>query len=159
MVRPTINSEKHIVQVSLQTVAFGNRFIAIAADAVNAPNLAQEVRIGSSIKAVFVEMWVMGPSAQPTTQTSIFLKVPADAPVVTGDLNDLHNYQNKKNIFYTTQGLVGDSNSNPIPILRQWIKIPRGKQRMGQGDSIIFAIIGLTADVELCGQMTYKEYF
>ncbi len=159
MVRPTINSEKHIIQQSVETVVFGNRKIVEIADATASPTLNQDVRIGSEIKAVFLEYWLNGTGAQQTSQVAMFLKVPADAPIATTDLNDLHKYANKKNIFYTTQGLVGDSNSNPIPIIRQWIKIPKGKQRMGQGDKLIFAIIGLTADVDICGLSVYKEYF
>ncbi len=159
MVRPTINSEKHIIQTSVTTATLGNRFIVEIADASATPTLNSDVRVGSSVKAVFLEYWLNGTDAQQTSQVAMFLKIPADAPLVTADMTDLHKYANKKNIFYTTQGLVGDSNSNPIPILRQWIKIPKGKQRMGQGDKLVFALLGLTADVSVCGQATYKEYF
>jgi len=74
----------------------------------------------------------------------------------------LHDYPNKKNLFKTSQGLLGDANSNAVPIFREWIAIPKGKQRIGLGDTLVFNLAALgemDQDVEVCGLVIYKEYF
>ncbi len=162
MVRALIHTEKHIVQVTLTTATAATvANVNIVSVAQNADtSLAQNVEVGTEVSAVFAEIWVLGSSQQPTTITGIVYKTPADADAVDNtEMATLHTYPNKKNIFYTTQGLVGDANSNPIPILRQWIKIPKGKSRMGLGDKLRFSIRGITEDTQFCGQFTFKAKF
>ena len=158
--RPIIQSAKHIVQHSLDSIAIGTRNLIPIAVAKDAPNLADasDVAVGTTIKAVYCELWIMAPANQPGTQVSIFFKGTADVQISALEMADLHGYVNKKNIFYTTMGLIGDANSNPIPILRQWIKIPKGKQRMGLGDRLLMSVLAQVEGVEICGQFTYKAY-
>ena len=160
MVRPTINSEKHIFQVSLATVAGSASTNIALLRAVAAPSGSAEVSVGTVVKAVYCEMWVQASANQPTTQISTLMKLPSGLQnPVFGEMVDLFNYENKKNILYTTQGIVGDANSNPIPIVRQWIKIPKGKQRMGLGDKLIFTLAAqIPESMELCGMFIYKAY-
>ncbi len=161
--KPIINSVKHIVQRSLETVQEQTRtniLIAVALDAqATAPT---HVAVGAVVKAVWFELWFMGESAQPCTATWIIEKVPNADPVATQtELQNLHDYTNKRNILKMGQGLIGDSNTNPIPIIREWVKIPRGKQRFALGDSLQFTISAVgEADngLELCGFALYKEY-
>ena len=70
----------------------------------------------------------------------------------------LHAYPNKKNILYTTQGLSAGSVSNPQPVVRQWIKIPKGKQRFGLGDRLTINILATATNLQFCGQFIYKSY-
>jgi len=70
MVRPTINSEKHIAQRSLVSIANGEILNFIFANASASPTNPSDVRVGSIIKAVYVEMWVLGSGSQPVIQTS-----------------------------------------------------------------------------------------
>ncbi len=163
MVRPTINSEKHFHPVSLQTVAgqsITNLNIAVA---VASPGAQNEVRVGALVKAVYIELWYIGSSTQPVIQTSTFEKISSDGPNMTQPQSQgLHTYPNKKNIFYTTQGVVGDANTNPAPLFKQWIAVPKGKQRMGLGDSLVLNVAALgevDQDLEICGMTIYKEYY
>ncbi len=127
------------------------------------PSAPTDVRVGAVVKAVYVEMWYMGSGTQPVFQVSTLEKLSGGAPFMEfTDANTLNAYPNKKNILYLTQGLVGDANSNPIPIFRGWFKIPKGKQRIGIGDQIVFNVNAFgeaDQDIEVCGQFTYKEYF
>jgi len=163
LVRPTINSEKHIVQRSLSTIdgQTASTFIVVEAD--NDLPASRHVRVGAIVKAVYFELWYLGSASQPVVQTTTIEKLPSGLVDPTSvQMSDLNNYPNKKNIFYTTQGLVGDANTNPAPLLRQWIPIPKGKQRMGLGDKIIITIQALAEasnDLEICGVFIYKEYF
>ncbi len=164
MVRPTINSEKHYVAQSLDTVDDNTiKSRAIASAAVN-PSTQQQVRVGSSIKALYIELWLLAASSQPVFQITTIEKIVAGADTMTTEqASNLHTYPNKKNILFTTQGLVGDANSNPIPVLRQWIKIPKGKQRMGLGDTFYINVAARGEaggnNLEMCGMFIYKEYF
>ena len=163
MVRPTINSEKHYRAISLTTVEdnTSETFRLVNADAD--PTVASQVRIGSTIKAIWLELWYLSSASQPTFQVSTLEKIVAgqDDPT-SAQMSDLFTYPNKKNIFVTSQGLVGDANTNPIPIFRDWYKIPKGKQRMGLGDSIAVTVAArgeANNDVEVCGMAIFKEYF
>ncbi len=157
--RPPITSVKHIVQTSPTIINLGailNITLAFANDLTGATS----VKIGSVVKAIFVEMWIGGDGAQTSSTTLSLEKNPSGRTAMSNpDSANLHNYDNKNNIFYTSQGIIGDSNSNPQPLIRQWIKIPKGKQRMSKGDALILNITGLTGDVNVCGMTIYKEYF
>ncbi len=163
MVKPTINSEKHISQRSvtlIQEQAMNNFVIIHAQDTPVNPD---EVRVGAVVKAVYVEMWEIGESAQPCTQITTLEKLDGPAPfMVYADTNNLHDYPNKKNILFTSQGQIGDSNTNPVPILRGWYKIPKGKQRFGLDDKLVLNIgVNGVADngLNVCGLFIYKEYY
>ncbi len=161
--KPTINSEKHMRTVSLSTVAENTVFSVRIAEAVADPSTSANVRIGAIVKAVHVEMWYLGSSSQPIFHVSTVEKISSgqDSPT-SAEMSDLHAYKNKKNILETSQGLVGDNNTNPIPVFRHWIKIPKGKQRMGLGDSLYLNIAArgeANNDLEVCGMVIYKEYF
>ncbi len=159
MVRPIINSEKKIIQFSLATAAFGLAVTKNIALAKTSPTVAVDVAVGSVIKAVYLELWVMAESAQPGATTVILEKLPGVGTNITAaEMAALDDYNNKKNIFFTTQGLVGDSNTNPSPLIRQWIKIPKSKQRFGLTDRLQFTILGLIDNIEFCGLAIYKVY-
>ncbi len=72
---------------------------------------------------------------------------------------NLQSYPNKKNILYTTQGIVNSTHTGPaIPIIRQWIKIPKGKQRFGLGDQFMVNLNSGGGSLQTCGIFIYKEY-
>jgi len=164
MVRPMVHSIKHIVQQSLFTVAEGTTLnttpVSATAERSSSPNVILQ---GSSVKAIFVEYWGMAESSQPSSFTITVEKLVGGAPNMThAQALQLDDYPNKKNILYTTQGLIGDANTNPVPLLRNWVKIPKSKQRFGLGDNIKvnFTTIDPTASggIEYCGVVIYKEY-
>ncbi len=161
--RPVLNSRKHIIQKSLTVVEeqTANSTVIVNAIQAQATN-PQHVVVGAVVKAVFLEYWLLGESAQPCTATWIIEKIPASAGAVDQtEMQDLQDYVNKKNVLKMGQGIIGDSNSNPIPIIREWVKIPKGKQRFGLGDTLQFTVscIGSTDNgLEICGFALYKEY-
>ncbi len=163
MVRPTINSEKHMRAISLQTVSDNTATTFQLCAAVADPSVSSEVRIGAVVKAVHIELWYLSSASQPTFHISTVEKlVSGQTDPSSAQMSALHDYPNKKNIFQTSQGLIGDANSNPIPVFREWIKIPKGKQRMGLGDKLILTVAArgeANNDIEVCGMTIYKEYF
>ncbi len=162
MVAP-INTVKHYVQVENATIANGARRTLFLIEGVIAPAAAttDQVKEGSIVKAFFLEMWVKS-NASAGTDTKFQLaieKVPAgQAGLTFTQMNNLQAYQNKKNILFFSQGVLGDTTTQSIPIVRQWFKIPKGKQRFGLGDNITVGVSSTAAVIQNCGFSTYKEY-
>ena len=160
MVRPTINSEKHIVQIPFNANAIGETNVIGIVNARDNRTNPTHVRIGSTVKAVYIELWILGDGQQTGTQITILEKTVGDAVIIdTTEMITLNEYRNKKNIFNITQGLTGDENTNPVPVMRGWYKIPKGKQRMGQGDGITIATTSQVTGYSFCGNVIFKEYY
>ncbi len=160
--RPLIHSTKHYVQVSLSTATTGaivNTAIVEGVQVVD-KNSVSEVEEGASVKAVYVELWLIG-SVSNQFFTVILHKDPSGAgsPTPT-EMAALGTWDNKKNILYCTQGLASnDGIAAPIPVIRQWFKIPKGKQRFGLGDNLRLSVMSRGSDdIIFCGFFTYKEY-
>ncbi len=161
MVRPMVHSQKHLRQHSLFTLTAGAATVLTIINAVNVvdKNSSSEVEEGSTVKAVYFEMWM---STNDTASGSVIAtveKLPAgaDDPNTT-TLALLNDYPNKKNILHTFQGLNNPKAGVVIPMLKQWIKIPKGKQRFGLGDKLILSIFSQTGTYQACGLEIYKEY-
>ncbi len=159
--RPIIKTEKHYVQVSLSTIATGVVLGTDIISAVAAPGATStsEVEQGAIVKAVYLEMWVIG-AVSNQFFTAILHKLPSGiATPSAANMAALGNYASKKDILYTTQGLASnDGIAGPIPIIRQWFKIPRGKQRFGLLDKLKFTIMSRGSDdLIICGFATFKE--
>ncbi len=155
-----ITSKKHFVQQGIDSIMGGtikNNSIVVG---VQAPATASnQVFEGSVVKAVFVEYWLLAGGQQPGSITLTVMKRIGDSPHMTfAESAQLHTYTNKKNILYTTQGITPDANGNPIPFIRMWIKIPKGKQRFGLGDQLVVNISANVEDCTICGTAIYKEY-
>ena len=161
MVRPVINSEKRIVQITLSNVGVGtvSNDVIVNAQQDPVPSAPNAVTIGSVIKACYVEIWLLGDGQQPPTVTTTITKLTSGgASPTAADMTNLNAYNSKKGILEMHQGLVGDANTNPTPFYRGWIKIPKGKQRFGLGDSLNLSIKSITEGVQYCGVFIFKVY-
>ncbi len=157
--RAIIHSKKHYVQVSLATVLAGaaNPILLVKAVDTQASD-PDEIEEGASVKAVFVEMWVRAGDTAPGSTLVTLIKVPDGQVPTFADVTALDAYQNKKNVLYHTQGLTNDQDADAIPFVRQWFKIPKGKQRFGRGDKLYLVVAAQALDNIICGFATYKEY-
>ncbi len=159
--KPVIHSQKHYVQMSrsqVATVAITNIDLILSVESTVA-NAVDEISEGSIVKAVFVELWILDSSNDGSFVISL-VKLPGGVGPMSFSLsNSLGIYNNKKNLLYVTQGLSANNGvGNPVPIIRQWFKIPKSKQRFGLADKLILNITnnGLN-NLEFCGFATYKE--
>ncbi len=161
MVRPMVHSTKHYVQEAQFTVAggaIGVRPIATAVAVVDKNN-REEIEEGSSIKAVFVEMWITANASTTGTSTiNLEKRMGGQVAQTFAQAILLDAYPNKKNVLYATQGLIPRNTQNPVAIIRQWFKIPKSKQRFGLGDELILNFASITNGLVVCGFSTYKEY-
>ncbi len=162
--RPVIKSKKHYFQISQSTISQAavvqNNFITAAEATGLTPDIVEE---GAIVKACYVELWLSQDSASVVGSYTVCLyKDPGGTNIMnTTNMAAIHDYQNKKNIFFTGQGLLTPSDGGQVPALRGWYKIPKGKQRFGLGDKMRLTIRNnnLTAiDVNFCGVIIYKEY-
>ena len=163
MVRPMVHSQKHYVQWSISSVTGGLLTTEIIADAVDVSvkNAATEVENGCSIKAVFVELWIKAGEASNSGSFVIGIyKLPGTGVSFTfAQAASMHTSENKKNVFYMTQGLMNTPAGSATNVFRGWIKIPKSKQRFGLGDRLqLFISAAATIDLDYCGFATYKEY-
>ncbi len=162
--RPIIQSKKHIFQISQSTVAQAAKVSTILAVAIEgAPTTPAHLSEGAIVKACYVEFWVSQDSASVVGSYTIILeKDPGGSSIInSGEMAALHDYNNKKNILFTAQGLLTPNDGGQVPVLRSWYKIPKGKQRFGLGDTLVLTIRNNNAtaiDINLCGVAVYKEY-
>ncbi len=158
--RAPIHSVKHYVQTTLTTVLSGANLAIILARAepIDVVNSSNEVVEGSVLKAVFVEMWIRAGDTSPGSTLVTLAKVPDGGSMSFADQTALHDWTNKKNVFYHTQGLTNVNTADAIPFVRQWFKIPKSKQRFGLGDRLVLGIAAQALDNIICGFTTYKAY-
>ncbi len=159
--RPTINTDKHIKQDSLFTIASGGISNRNIAEAVAVPDgTPTKIRVGAIISAVYIEMWLTSDDA---TQGSVIVtleKLPGGNPDMSvGNAAALHSYPNKKNILHTQMGLLPPNTQYPMPVIKNWFKIPKGKQRFGLGDQLHLNIFGQSNGVNGCGVIIFKEQY
>ncbi len=160
--RPRVNVEKHIVQRSLFSVASGAVDVFFAANAKQAPVAAtpQDVREGSVITAIYVEMWgVSSDSVVGSTIVTLEKLMGGMTAPAAGNMAALDSYTNKKNILFTQMGLIGDNNTYPMPLIKGWFKIPKGKQRFGIDDRLTLTIFAQSNPITCCGFYIFKEQF
>ena len=161
--RPIITSEKHIVQLNRDTVQdlTLKKFNIVKVIAQDATATAPvDVRIGTEVRACYIQLWVSGDINGQSAATIIVEKfVTNNADPTTVEMALLNEYSNKKNILFTFQGILGETNNtNPIPVLNGWYKIPKGKQRFGLGDGLRIMIQAKDAQLEVCGLAIFKAY-
>ncbi len=162
MVRPMVHSTKHYVQTSITEVgagAVGNVNLVLGVDVAD-KNTAAEVEEGASVKAIYIERWIRGGTSSLLANgvTIVYKKNGDQSNPSASDMAALQDWDNKKNVLYTTQGLFNSETEQATVILRNWIKIPKGKQRFGLGDALNISTFASGVAVDVCGFATYKEY-
>jgi len=161
MVRPIIHSTKHYVQQSIGTrdvAAVENTVVSVARDTAAKAALV-DVEEGSTIKAIYLELWIRSAATAASSFVFIFCKRPSGIgnPSIA-EMAALGDWDNKKNVLYTTQGLTNDVDSTALNLYKGWIKIPKGKQRQGLGDVFSWHLSAIGQSINFCGFQTYKEY-
>ncbi len=159
--RPKVHTRKHMVQFSLFAVASGAiTSLKIASTVEVVGTAADHVKEGSTISAVFVEMWLTSDDTAAGTAIVTLEKLPGTATVMsTTNAGALDDYGNKNNILHTQMGLLGPNTQYPMAVVKGWFKIPKGKQRMTQDSALRLNIFGQSNGVSGCGFVTYKEQY
>ncbi len=165
MVAP-IMALKHYVSKTESILAIGgvlNQVVVTAVSQSAAGGTAADVLEGSLIKAVHFEFWIQNDGAANTTSQFIVIveKVPAgQAGANAAAMLNLGSYANKKNVLWSSQGTIPSliNGSGALPVIRNWVLIPKGKQRFGLGDRLMITLHTVSQTLINCGLFTYKEY-
>lgn len=160
-----INANKHYVHRANTVVTSAAISAHTVVDATVAPatSNAQDVEEGSIVKAIHLEYWLLSNGATGSDCQFVFIieKVPSNlASVTAAQILNLGAYTNKKNILFSSQGVIGAAvdGQGALPVFNSWILIPKGKQRMGLGDRIVCSFSPIGENTNFCGLATYKEY-
>ncbi len=162
MLAPIV-SIKHYVNIEKQTPAAGTSLSIQIVQAVvqTAVSNFSDVVEGSLVKAVYVELWLKSNSAAGTEvkfQLVVEKVTSNQEPISFTQMNNLMTYPNKKNVLFVSQGVLGDLTTQSIPIVRNWFKIPKGKQRFGLDDEFFATVSATNATYDVCGLAVFKEY-
>ncbi len=160
--RPVINTKKHIVQYSLFTVAGGALETKTIAVTVAVPDgTPTQIKEGSKVSAVYVEMWISSDDdVTPGTAILTLVKIPgAGQAMQAGESAALDSYDNKKNVFHIQMGLTPDKNTYPLASIKGWFKIPKSKQRFGLLDQLHLNLHGQSNGLNACGFALFKEQY
>ncbi len=148
-----------MVQSSLATTTINNVKAIELVGVDNALTNAQDVPIGAVVKAINIEMWVMAAAAATGATTLIVEKLNQNSsPANFSQMSALNAYANKANILWSSQGIIAEEGANPTPFIREWLAIPKGKQRFAQGDSLYLVIQAPTGSISTCGRSVFKSY-
>ncbi len=158
-----INTIKHYVPRTRITIGVGTINVHQIVSAVAQNNVVnvQDVVEGAIIKAIYMELWIHPDDSASARQFIVTLEKISSGGTqpIFADLLNLQGYTNKKNVLYTSQGLLGDSNAQgALPIIRQWIAIPKGKQRFTLGDQFVISFAAVDGQFQECGMFIFKEY-
>ncbi len=158
--KATINSHKHFIQFSGSVTAAASIATNTLVQAIDVIAQDYQVRVGSKIAAVYVELWMTSDDAAQGNAIITLEKVQGGAPLMTyGQAIVLHDYPNKKNILHTTMGLTGPNVQPATNLMKGWYKIPKGKQRFGLNDRFMLNIATPLNGSSYCAVVIYKEYF
>ncbi len=154
---------KHYVNVEKVGIASGaaDPIEAIQGVAQTAVANFADVVEGSVVKTVYIEMWIKSNASAGLFGKfqMVIEKVPAGAtPATFTQMNNLMTYPNKKNVFFTSQGILGDLTTQAVPIIRTWLLIPKGKQRFGLDDRLVVNVSATSAAIDRCGLFIFKEW-
>ncbi len=136
--RPTINTEKHMVDASF-TVSTTNTVVLIA-KAVTAPSntVTTDCHRGGHIKAIWVSLDICGLAASGVLQSQFvyIIKNPGDNLTPPGG-HAIGSSNEKKFVFKTWSAMTmrNQDGNNPYH-WEGWVKVPRLYQRMGTDDTI-----------------------
>ncbi len=158
-----INSIKHYVNTENSSITAASARTIEIVDAVGQASVVDtsDVVEGSIVKAVFLEYWVRSTATAGNDakfQFCLEKVVSGQSSITFAGMNNLMAYLNKKNVLFFSQGVIGDLTTQSIPVVRQWFKIPKGKQRFGLGDNLVVTISATGFALDSCGFSTYKEY-
>ncbi len=158
-----VNTVKHFVPLASAVIATGAINNHKIAEGVVAPAVAlnSDVRQGAVIKAIYIEMWLASNEASGSESQFVLTvekKRATEVDMTNANALNLQAYLNKKNVLYTSQGIINsNTGAGAVPIIRQWVAVPKGKQRFGLGDEF-FVNIAAVGSIQVCGMTIYKEY-
>ncbi len=167
-----IDSVKHIVETSGILASGTSAATANLVDGVDAYSLADTngVPTGSKINSIYFSCFFITEGGELAAEVPLvdwyIIKSPGGTYGTTFDATNLPtpgatgSHANKRHILHTEKGLAGggDASLSGVPmIFKGVIRIPRGRQRWGEGDELLWCTRANFA-TKFCVQAIYKHY-
>ncbi len=165
-----INTTKHIIDVSGILASGTNTVLASVITGTDNPVLsnADDVQAGSKITSAFFELFFIAEGGELANEVPLVdwyvIKVPGNTWTTFGGValptpGGTGTHVNKRHILHEEKGLTGggDVSLAGIPmVFKGVIRIPRGRQRWGQLDSLKI-IARANFATKFCIKVIYKE--
>lgn len=151
-----INSRKEVVDSTLLAVAAATNTAVVVASVVNDyVGTVGTVEVGTVIKSVY--LFVQGlPTAGTANVDFYVIKKPTG--VVLPIAGAVGGNTARKYVLHEEKGIPGNASDGAYPLtFKGVIRIPRGRQRMGEGDTIQVVLRG-TDISNWCLKAIYKAY-
>ncbi len=159
--RPTINTEKHVVDATFGVTTTQQSF-AIA-KAVTAPSntVDSDCHRGGHIRAIWCSIDFCGLAGTLVNQrTMVYLIKNPGANLTPPGGFAVGTSNEKKFVFKQWSSMTMlNSEGNPPYHWEGWVKVPRIYQRMGTDDTIEISVACNTATAHFFGNFIYKEQF
>ncbi len=167
-----IDSVKHVVDSSGIIALVTNTVLQPSIDGVDTYSLSDVngVPTGAKVFSIFYSMYFIAEGGELATEVPLvdwyIIHNPGDTFADTFDANNLPtpgatgSHKNKRHIIHEEKGLTGGGEVSlaGLPmIFKGVIRIPRGRQRIGQNDTI--QVCGRTNfNTKFCIKAIYKHY-
>ncbi len=151
-----INSKKVIIDSTLLSVAAGTISTVVLANAVDdftgAPGTCPT---GAKISSVYLFVQIL-PTASTENVDWYVAKSPQGIATATPGNTNVSTF--RKYILHEEKGIPGNANDGAYPLtFKGVIRVPKGRQRMGEGDDIFIKLVGVGV-YNACIKCIYKFY-
>ncbi len=152
--RPTINTRKEIVDSTLLGVSAATVSTVAVATVVNDyVGTAGTVEVGTKISYVY---WFVQIIPTATTENVDFYLIKKPTGVTNPVPGAVGGQVGRKYVLHEEKGIPGNANDGAYPLTFKGVtKIPKGRQRMGEGDLIQIVLRG-TGIYNACVKCIYK---
>ncbi len=153
-----INSVKEIVDSTLLGIVAGVKTTVVLGTALNDYiGGVGTFPVGSKVSSVYIFAQFIQDGTGVSNVDWYFFKLPGAIPTATPGATGGDVF--RKFILHEEKGIPGNNSDGAAPLsFRGVIKIPRGRQRMAEGD--VFGLIGISAVTagSWCIKAIYKAY-
>ncbi len=153
-----INSVKNIIDGTFLGVAAGVITTVSVFDVVNDyTGLSTQVPIGAKVSSIYLFVQIQ-PEAVGTNVDWYIWKGPGNISATMPTPGTTGGNVNRRYILHEEKGIPGTLNNGAPPLtFRGVIKIPKGRQRAGEADTMQIRIVG-AAVYDACVKIIYKFY-
>ncbi len=154
--RPVIHSRKEIVDSTLLAVGAAVNSNVLVADAVNDyTGIVGQVEVGSVIKSIYLFVQVLPTAGTANVDFYVIKRPNGITDPVPGAVGGTSA---RKYVLHEEKGIPGNASDGAYPLtFKGVVRIPKGRQRMAEGDDIRVVIRG--ADIyNACVKCIYKVF-
>ncbi len=152
-----INSVKNIVDGTfLGVLAATNTDVVVAATVNDYTGGVADVPIGAKISSVFLFVQMISSDSSVSNMDWYIIRKPSGVALPTPGA--VGGNAARKFVLHEEKGIPGNALDGAYPLtFKGVIKIPRGRQRMGEGDQLLVRLRG-ASEYNACVKCIYKFY-